>query len=83
MNFKKKKLITALHCVIVTNKMELIKLLTSFNDIDLNVRDRYNRTPLHFAAGSKILENVKFLTSLKGVDLNPVTENVFILCVFV
>lgn len=62
--------------------MKLIKLLTSFDDIDLNARDRYNRTPLHFAAGSKILENVKFLTSLKGVDLNPVDNNVFLCYVF-
>ena len=59
------------------DKMELIKLLTSFNDINLNCRDQYQRTPLHAAAGSRILENVKFLTSLKGIDLNPVDKNVY------
>ena len=72
-------LITALHFIVITHHMCLIKLLTSFNDIDLNCRDRYQRTPLHFASSSGILENVMFLTSLNGIDLNPVDKNVFII----
>lgn len=52
----------------------LIKLLTSFEKIDLNSRDRYQRTPLHFAAGSRNIENVKYFTSLKGVDLNAIDK---------
>ena len=64
-----------------SSSIELIKLLTSFDKIDLNCRDRYQRTPLHFAAGSRLIDNVKLLTSLNGVDLNAVDK--ILNCLFV
>lgn len=52
----------------------IMKVLTSLDKIDVNSRDRYGRTPLHFAAGSRMIKNVKYLTSLKDVELNPIDK---------
>ena len=41
---------SALHCAISNFHTDVLKLLLSAKDINVNIRDRLKRTPLHFAA---------------------------------
>lgn len=50
---------------------ELIQLLLAQSNIDLNVKDGENRTPLQIAAITENWEALKWLAAQPSIDLNP------------
>ena len=57
-----------LHYAAMTGDLDRVKLLLE-KGADVNLADKYDRTPLHFAASSDNLELVKYLVE-QGADVN-------------
>jgi ankyrin repeat protein len=68
-NAKEGSGLTALHCAVIKQKLEIVRLLVGSERIDVNCRDERGRTPLHLAVrGSP--EIVACLTSCYRIDVN-------------
>lgn len=61
---------TALHVACHASRFEIVKLLCAHKYIDINIKDKFNVTPLHFACTkNENLDMVRFLIE-KGADRN-------------
>ena len=60
---------TALRIACVTNKADVVKILTQQDGIDVNVQDTWNNTPLHYACYRGGLKCVQLLMATGQCDL--------------
>ncbi|XP_064390660.1 uncharacterized protein LOC135338452 isoform X2 [Halichondria panicea] len=63
---------TALRIACVTNKADVVKILTQQDGIDVNVQDTWNNTPLHYACYRGGLKCVQLLMATGQCDLGAV-----------
>ena len=60
---------TALHYACITNHVDVVKILTSQDNIDVNIQDDIKNTPLHWACYEGHLKCVEILCATGQCDL--------------
>ncbi|EAX90120.1 hypothetical protein TVAG_078320 [Trichomonas vaginalis G3] len=62
---------TVLHtCANIDDESDILELLISKDDVDVNVTDKVGRTPLHIAVKSKSLKNVDLLLNKSDIKMD-------------
>ena len=76
-NVRKSQNLSALHLAVENNDLEMVKLLSSAEGIDINACGGHLKleTPLHWAAMNKYSEIVEYLVSLPGIKVNAATPS--------
>ncbi len=71
--------VSPLHIASKLGNYEIVSLLIGFNDVNINVKDGYGLTPLHYAATSVKTEGIKIVELLinNKVDINARSEKKF------
>ena len=62
----------ALYFAIETRNMDIIKLLLSHKDIDINAPFQKGKSPLHLAVQNNDIEIVKLLLTYPNIDVNQI-----------
>ena len=65
---------TPLHWAVYRGHGEIIEYLVALQSVDVNVRDRYQRTPLQSAAGKGMVDTVRLLLGRRA-DANAVDRD--------